>query len=95
MGKEVDYVQGYRTSNWEGLGLREKGIEKGVLGLNLKEFTRKVTRERMFLAKYVALINMSRPERMCYVQEVESKRKLESSLSGSVIGASRCLGYTP
>lgn len=75
-------------------GEGERGLEKGVLELSLKEFTRKVTRERMFLAKDVAHINMSKPERVYMFQEVESKRKLESSLSGSVIGASRCLGYT-
>lgn len=54
--------------------MRKEGSEQGMLELNLKEFTRKVPRERMFLAKDIAHVKMSRPERgfIC----VESKRKV-------------------
>lgn len=42
----------------------ERGSEQEVLELSLKEFTRKVTRERMFLVKDVALVKVLRPERV-------------------------------
>lgn len=54
----------------EGEGGSEQEVE-----LSLKEFTRKVKRERMFLAKDVAHVKVSRPERegrVCMSRCVES-----------------------
>lgn len=45
----------------------ERGSEQEVLELSLKEFTRKVTRERMFLAKDVAHVSVEAREGV-YVQ---------------------------
>ena len=46
----------------------KRGSERGVLELSRKESTRKVTRERMFLAKAVAQVKVSRPERLCVLR---------------------------
>lgn len=52
------------------MGEGERGSEQEMLELILKEFTRKVTRERMFLPKNVAHVKVS--ERVCMFRCVES-----------------------
>lgn len=45
--------------------------------MSLKKFSRKVTRERKFLAKDAAPVKVSRPERMCMFRRcVENKEEI-------------------
>lgn len=59
---------------------REERVRAGVLELSRKESTRKVTRERMFLAKALAQVKVSRSERLCVFRRWMRSKKLGSRI---------------